>query len=257
MAGGAWDPEQYARFADERRQPFLDLLALVRPWPGMRVVDLGCGTGELTRLVHERLAARDTLGLDSSPTMLAQSGTFSGPGLRFEQGAIEHFATTRSFDLVFSNAALHWVPDHAALLARLGAALTDGGQLAVRVPANFDHPSHTVAFAVATEEPFRTALAGGAHPAGVLPPAAYAALLARLGFREQHVRLQVYGHWLRGRDEVVEWTKGTLLTDYKRRLAPDIYEQLVARYRERLLAQLEDTRPYFFPFERILFWAQR
>jgi trans-aconitate 2-methyltransferase len=257
MAGGAWDPEQYARFADERRQPFLDLLALVQSRPGMRVVDLGCGTGELTRVVHERLAARDTLGLDSSATMLAESGAFAAPGLRFLQGTIEQFAAPNRVDLVFSNAALHWVPDHPALLARLAGALADGGQLAVQIPANFDHPSHTTAFAVAAEEPFRTALAGGTHPAGVLAPDAYAALLARLGFRQQHVRLQVYGHWLRARDDVVEWTKGTLLTDYRRRLAPILYEQLVARYRQLLLPQLEDTQPYFFPFKRILFWARR
>src|SRR5262245_48309958 len=249
MAESPWDPAQYARFADERRRPFEDLLALVRPRPGMRVVDLGCGMGELTRVVHERLGAGETVGIDSSPTMLARAVAVAG--LRFERGAIEHFAAERAYDLVFSNSALHWVADHSALLARLCAALTDGGQLAFQVPANFDHPSHTTAFAVAREEPFRTALGEVEHTAGVLVPEAYAALLARLGFREQHVRLQVYDHWLPGRDEVVEWTKGTLLTDYKRRLGPELYERFVARYRERLLPALDDTRPYFFAFKRI------
>src|SRR5438093_1547907 len=255
MTRDAWDPAQYERFREERGRPFLDLLALVRPRPGMRVVDLGCGPGDLTRTLHEQLGARATLGIDSSPAMLAK--TVASPGLRFEQGDIEHFTAERAYDLVFSNSALHWVPDHPALLARLTAALADGGQLAVQVPANFDHPSHTTAFAVAREEPFRTALGGVHHTAGVLAPEEYAAVLARVGFREQHVRLQVYDHWLAAREDVVEWTKGTLLTDYKRRLAPELYERFVARYRERLLPELEDTRPYFFAFKRILFWAQR
>ena len=71
------------------------------------------------------------------------------------------------------------------------------------------------------------------------------------------MRLQVYGHRLAARDEVVEWVKGTLLTDYQRRLPAELYAHFVARYRERLLPALEDTRPYFFTFKRVLLWAQR
>ena len=77
----SWDPAQYDRFRDERQQPFFDLLALVEPRPGMRVVDLGCGTGELTRTLHQRLAAADTLGIDASETMLARSTEFAGAHL--------------------------------------------------------------------------------------------------------------------------------------------------------------------------------
>ena len=146
-----WNPEQYGRFHGERAQPFFDLLALVEPRPGMRVVDLGCGTGELTRELHRRLAARETIGIDNSPAMLAKSAAFAGDGLRFEQGDIGEFTSEGDFDLVFSNAALHWVPNHEALLPRLTSALTETGQLAVQVPANDDHLSHTTAVEVARE----------------------------------------------------------------------------------------------------------
>jgi len=126
------------------------------------------------------------------------------------------------------------------------------------MPANFDHPSHTVAARVAAEAPFRDALDGEAHAeARVLAPEEYARLLERLGYAEQHVRLQVYGHRLAARDEVVEWTKGSLMTHYQRRLPAELYDRFVARYRERLLPALEDTRPYFFTFKRVLLWAQR
>jgi trans-aconitate 2-methyltransferase len=125
------------------------------------------------------------------------------------------------------------------------------------MPANFDSPSHTVAAEVATEEPFRTLLAGHVSVRYVLAPEEYARLLDRLDFAEQHVRLQVYGHQLARRDDVVEWVKGTLLTDYERRLPAESFERFVERYRERLLPRLEDRRPYFFPFKRILLWARR
>jgi len=256
MTRDAWDPAQYERFRDERARPFLDLLALVRPRPGIRVVDLGCGTGELTARLHHELAAGETLGIDRSEAMLARARPLAEGGLRFEAGDIAAFAARAAYDLVFSNAALHWVDDHTALFARLTAALRPGGQLAVQMPANFDHPSHVVAAQVAGEAPFCDALGGHARTGrAVLPPEEYALLLERLGYAEQHVRLQVYGHRLAARDEVVEWVKGTLLTDYQRRLPAEVYARFVARYRERLLPALEDTRPYFFTFKRVLLWA--
>jgi trans-aconitate 2-methyltransferase len=264
-----WDPTCYDRFADERSAPFHDLLALVRPVPGGRAVDLGCGTGALTARLHRHVGARETLGLDSSPAMLERARPLSGDGLRFERADIAAFARAGRtgasdpggpagpgpWDLVFSNAALHWVPDHPALLAGLRGALAPGGQLAVQVPANHDHPSHVLAAEMAGEEPYREALGGYRRYVPVESPERYAELLDRLGFSEQHVRLQVYGHHLSGREEVVEWVKGTLLTDYQRRMPAELFERFLASYRERLLPLLDERRPYFYPFKRLLLWG--
>lgn len=252
-----WNPAQYNRFRRERQQPFFDLLALVRPQAAMRVVDLGCGTGELTRQLHQRLGARDTLGLDSSPSMLADSAQHAAAGLHFRQGEIGAFDAAAAYDLVFSNAALQWLPDHQALFARLSAALAAGGQLAVQMPLNYDHPSHSVAAALAGEPPFAAALGGFAVERPVHAPEWYATCLHRLGFAEQHVRVQVYGHVLAARDEVVEWVKGTLLTAYQQRLDAALWPEFLARYRAALLPALDDTRPYFYPFKRLLIWGRR
>lgn len=258
MTRDAWSPDCYDRFRAERTQPFDDLLALIRRAPGMRVVDLGCGTAELTRRVHETLGARETLAVDSSDAMLERARTRAGGGLRVERGNIADFRADGEFDLVFSNAALHWVPGHEMLFRRLADALTAEGQLAVQLPANFDHPSHTVAAAVAAEEPFRSALDGGRHRDDVvLAPEAYATLLHRLGFRAQHVRLQVYAHALAAPAEVVEWVRASLLTSYQRRLPPELFDRFVARYREQLLSALGEARPYLFTFKRLLLWADR
>src|SRR4029450_6705259 len=251
MPRDTWNPDQYARFTAERQRPFFDLLALVRAVPAMRVVDLGCGTGELTGALHRQLTACETVGLDSSGAMIERTAAHAAPGLRFEQGDIAAFSAARAFDLVFSNAALHWLHDHPALLARLTAALRPGGQLAVQMPANNDHPTHIVAAELAAD----VGIEPRTWPA--LPPERYATLLDELGYVEQHVRLQVYGHHLAAREDVIEWVKGTLLNDYERRLTPEAFADYLRRYRERLLPRLDDARPFFFPFKRILLWAPR
>ena len=254
---GPWNPAQYERFANERTQPFLDLLAMVAPVPGGRVADLGCGTGELTRVLHERTGAAETVGVDSSESMLANSGQFGGGGLRFELGDIAAFNPSLPFDLVFSNAALQWVPGHASLIPALAALVREGGQFAFQVPANDDHTSHVTARDVAASEPFRTALEGYERSWPVMPPEWYAETLDALGFAELTVRLQIYGHHLASTADVVEWVKGTYLTDYARRMSPDLYERYLARYREILLERLGDRRPYFYTYKRILVCARR
>lgn len=251
MPSDTWDPDQYARFKDERTQPFLDLLSLVRPRTGMRVIDLGCGTGELTRLAHRQLGAAETLGIDRSEAMLRRAAQAEGGGLRFEQGDLA--SATGHWDLVLSNAAIHWLPDHPRLLPRLCALLRPGGQLAVQVPDNHDHPSHRLARETGEEEPFRSALGGWKKERTVLAPEAYAELLFAAGLRELHVSLRVYSHVLAGPAEVVEWVKGTLLNDWKERLPPELFERFLDRYRRRLLAELPDIHPYLFTFRRVLF----
>lgn len=257
VTASPWDPAQYERFKAERAQPFHDLLALVRPRAGLNAVDLGCGTGELTRHLHRQLHAAATLGFDSSASMLAQAAAFAEPGLRFEQGDIAAFAPAQPLELVFSNAALQWLPDHPQLLARIAAFVAPGGQLAVQVPANHDHPSQTVARELAREAPFAEFMRQTPDYENVLPPERYAELLHKLGFREQQVFLRVYGHLLPAREEVIEWMKGTALTRFKQALPADLYALFLEQYRARLIPVLEDRRPYFYPFKRILMWAAR
>ena len=254
-----WSPAQYNKFQREREQPLVDLLAMIRPAAHMRVVDLGCGTGKPTRMLHERVGARETIGIDRSPQMLdGQRSEPPLPGLRFEVGTIEEFPGDHgTFDLIFSNAALHWVPDHPALLARLAAALAPSGQLVFQVPASHDDLSHITADELAADEPYRTALAGWRRPVYVLTSEAYARALYTIGFPDADVRLIVYPHVLAGPEDVIEWMKGTLLTEYARHLSAALFDRFVAEYRGRLLERLERSRPFFFPFKRILCRAQK
>lgn len=255
-AADPWDPEQYARFAEERRRPFHDLAALVQARPHLRVLDLGCGTGNLTAWLHRALQAHETVGVDRSPAMLAEAAHQAGAGLRFELADIAAYEPPAPLDLVFSNAALQWLPDHDALFARLAGFLRPGGQLAVQLPAMDDHPSHRVARELAAQPPYAEALGDG-WPLCTLAPEQYAVLLDRLGFIDQSVRLQVYLHRLPSPDAVVEWVKGTLLTAFEARLSPALFEAFLRDYRRRLPDTLGSDRPYRYAYKRILLWARR
>jgi len=262
MIVDTWDPRQYDKFERQREQPFHDLLALVRPEPALRIVDLGCGTGKLTRVMHERLRPRETVGIDRSESMLESARTSSAsPGLRFETGTIEAFAD-RQLDaderpgLIFSNAALHWVSDHEALVRKLTDRLAAAGQLAFQVPAQHEDATHVTAAALAATEPYVTALGSWRKPQPVLAVDHYARLLYQSGFRDPIVRLIVYPHVLESRDAVIDWVKGTTLTDYARHLPPALFDRFVEDYRARLLPQLDASRPFFFPYKRIFCWGQ-
>lgn len=258
MTSDAWNPDQYHRFAEQRAQPFHDLLAMVQPVPDGNVVDLGCGSGELTALLAEHTGAT-TLGVDSSAAMLAQAAAHGRSGLSFLQSDLREPPPGGPFDVVFSNAALQWVPDHADVLTLWRSWLTPGGQLAVQVPANADHPSHAVSSALAEEAPWCDEMDGGppADPVlSVLPPEVYASVLHGLGFTDLQVRLQVYPHVLDSSADVVEWVKGTSLTRFARVLPADRFAAFVDEYRARLLEEIGDHAPYFYGFKRILMWGR-
>ena len=254
-----WNPEQYGRFRDERSRPFFELLGLVQPRPGMRVADLGCGPGELTRELHTGLQAQETVGVDNSEAMLAKSHAYTGNGVKFEQADLREYAARpankEAFDLAFSNAALQWVPDQPGVIEQLTKMLGPRGQLAIQVPANQDHPAHAMIREIVGETPFREALDNYVRHFSNLTPDAYASLLDHLGYRQQHVRLQVFVHHLGSRDDVVEWVRGSILTDYQKRLTPEMFEAFLERYRQKLMPQLEDSHPFLYTFQRILVWG--
>lgn len=244
-----WDAERYDRYADQRRRPALDLLDRVPPAPGGQVADLGCGNGWITPLLHERTGAGETLGIDSSARMLEGSDAHRVDGVRFAVGDLAGVEGT--WDVLYANASLQWLPDHDTLLPSLVRRLRPGGTLAFQVPANFDHPSHTVADEVGRRfglEPLHRTI-------DALTPARYAEVLHAAGIPEPDVVLRIYGHAMARTEEVVDWVSGTLLTSFEARLDPDAFRAFRDRYRATLLDRLGDpegTSPYYYAFPRIL-----
>ena len=249
-----WNPDTYHKFQSERFAPFDDLLRLVKRREGLRVVDLGCGTGELTSRLADYLPGSEVTGLDSSPEMLAQAEGLARPGLKFERQAIEDVAG--EWDLIFSHAAIQWVDNHHELVPRLLSLVAPGGQLAVQLPSNHSHPTHTIIREIAGQEPFRTALGGWSRTAPVLNISEYAELLYRHGGRDLEVFEKVYAHTLEDAEALVEWTSGTVLVPYFEKLPATLHEQFLEIYRARLRAMWPGS-PVFYPFQRTLFSAVR
>jgi trans-aconitate 2-methyltransferase len=249
-----WDPEQYHKFKEARFAPFEDLFALIKVREGLTVVDLGCGTGELSRRLADRLPGSTVLGLDSSATMLEKAGQQRTPNLDFAQGSLE--SVTGQWDLVFSHAAIHWVEDHRSLIPRLFALVRPGGQLAVQLPANHNHPAHLAIIETAREKPFQAALQGWYRPSPVLEIDTYAELLYRSGGQEITVLEKVYPALMPDAAAVAEWTSGTTLVPYFERLPNELHEPFLDRYKEKL-RRLWPAEPVYYTFRRILFTASK
>lgn len=262
VAVSEWDPATYSKFAALRARPFWDLAELIdTSMPIRSMVDLGCGSGELTVALADELEVDVAVGIDSSPQMLEAAAPLARANRRFEVGDIAHWRGDRPVDLIVANASLQWVADHPAVLRRWIDQLVPDGQLVVQVPANHDHPSHTCSTAVAAREPFISAMGGNPPPdpvaANVLRPEQYAELLHDLGIADPHVRLQVYPQLMESTAAVVEWTSGTSLTRFFRVLPDDLHEPFVDAYRAELIAAVGDRRPYFYGFKRILMAGRR
>lgn len=249
-----WNPEQYNKFKNQRALPFYDLKGLITPSHLRLALDLGCGTGELTQKLFTELKPVSMLGLDSSPEMLLESEKFKTAGLRFELGDLTKYQPKEKFDLIFSSAALQWVPDHEKIFPQILSWVADTGQVALQMPVNFDHPSHVIAAEVAKK--LFPAICSQPVQRWTLPLERYAEILFENGFESQVARIQIYGHPMKSGRDVVEWTKGTLLTSYQAKLSEPQFAEFLKAYEEALLAEIGDG-PYFYAFKRMLLWGQK
>jgi trans-aconitate 2-methyltransferase len=250
-----WDPDRYLTYADERGRPFLDLIARVDADAPRRVVDLGCGPGNLTRLLAERWPEADVLGLDSSPEMIARAEV---PGVRFEVADLRDWADeegAESVDVLVSNATLQWVPGHLDLLPRLVERVGPGGWFAFQVPGNFDEPSHTIRRDLAGEEPYVAHTQGVAVPDSH-DPATYLEVLAGAGCAVDAWET-TYLHVLTGDDPVFTWVSGTGARPTLEALPAGVREEFEEEFRVRLRAAYPPhDYGVVLPFRRIFVVAR-
>jgi trans-aconitate 2-methyltransferase len=237
----AWDPAQYLRFADDRRRPAIDLIARIAIDEPRVVVDLGCGAGNVTRLLGERWPSARVIGIDSSASMLATARAGAADA-RYEwiEGDIASWRSDDAQpDVVFSNAALHWIDDHATLLPRLMRSVAPGGVLAVQMPDNFAAPSHLALYDVARSPRFSDRLAACVRAAPVASADAYFEWLAPSAARLD-IWTTDYLHVLAppadGEHPVVAWTSSTAMTPFASALDASEARAFVDAYRTRIAA---------------------
>ncbi|WP_375500492.1 trans-aconitate 2-methyltransferase [uncultured Jatrophihabitans sp.] len=247
-----WDPTQYARYADERGRPFVDLLARVEAVAPRRVVDLGCGPGSLTALLSSRWPGAVVEGLDSSPDMISRAAGLATDRLTFSVAAVESWLVPADADVVISNALLQWVPSHVELLRRWAAELPAGGWLAFQVPGNFGAPSHVEMRSLAASARWAGSLAGVLRgEETVLALDDYARLLMDAGLAVQAWET-TYLHVLPGVDPVLEWLRGTGLRPVLAALPAAEADEFTAALASRLsLAYPPTPHGTLFPFRRL------
>ena len=273
-APGRWDPGQYHKFSDHRRRPALELLARAPSADPGLAVDLGCGSGEITRLIAERWPGAAVQGVDNSPDMLAraragsvgdaESGQGGGAGVEWIEADIASWSPASPPGLLYANASLQWVEGHEALFPRLLRSLAPGGALAAQMPLSREARSHRLMHEVLAEggpdgAPLGTeALRREIARRWVLDPSEYFDLLAA-----DTARLDVwtteYLQALEGEDPVLEWVSGTGLRPILNGLAGEERERFLDRYRAALRAAYP-RRPdgtTLYPFRRLFIVAVR
>lgn len=249
-----WNPESYARFQDLRLRPALDLIARVGELPRGKVIDLGCGAGAAAVALADRWPDKKIVGVDSSPAMIAKAAK-TGAYRRCDLADIRDWDPGKPPALIFSNAALQWVDDHAALLPRLAGMLPPGGVLAVQMPVQWGAPSHRFLRDFAADMfPDRFDFSDWVPP--VAAPAEYARLLAPLGTAdvwttEYIQRLPRNG----GAHPVRRFTESTTLRPFAAKLSDSELAALMVRYESALdtAYPAEADGTVLFPFRRLFF----
>lgn len=233
-----WEPELYRRFEQERTRPAAELLARVPLAQARSVVDLGCGPGNSTELLLQRFGQARLLGLDSSAQMLASARArlpqerFAN--VQFVQGDIATWVPDEQPELIFANASLHWVPEHARLLPRLFAALAPGGVLAVQMPDNLAEPSHQAMRELAAKDPWRAAIAQPeAARTPLLTAAGYYDLLAPQAWSVD-VWHTIYQHPMASPAAIVQWLQGSGLRPFVQSLPADLRASYLSAYEQRI-----------------------
>ncbi len=255
MGAHRWDPDRYLVYADERGRPFVDLVGRVAADGPRRVVDLGCGPGNLTGLLPRRWPGADVLGVDSSAEMVEAARSAGIDGVRFQVADLRSWRPERPVDVLVSNATLQWVPGHLEALPGLLASVAPGGWFAFQVPGNFAEPSHVIRRELADEEPY------AAHTRGVAAPDAhgpevYLERLLDLGCSGD-AWATTYLHLLTGPDPVFTWVSGTGARPTLQALPGDLRPQFEEEFRRRLRAAYpEGPHGVVLPFRRVFVVAR-
>ena len=250
-----WNSDVYLAFADHRGRPFFDLVSRIGAATPRRIVDLGCGPGNMTVTLTKRWPDAVVEGWDSSQEMVDAARE---RGVDAQVGDVRAWVPKPDTDVVVSNATLHWVPVHRELMVRWAGQLGSGSWIAVQVPGNFDAPSHQAVRELARRGPWSELLRDFPFREGqVDSPSGYAGLLTDAGCTVDAWET-TYVHQLTGEHPVLEWITGTALRPVKSALTDEQWQQ----FRRELIPILDEAYPVrpdgttFFPFRRVFVVGQ-
>jgi len=255
-----WDPNLYLQFSAQRARPATDLITQITLENPKRIVDLGCGTGNSTEQLHRRWPQAELTGVDNSNEMLSLARA-GHPEWQWIESSVETWSPNSAFDLVFSNACLHSVPEHGQLFPRLLNYLAKGGALAVQMPNSHHLPAHVLMKEVANDPtaPWATILAGASETYHVQPPSFYYDALRKTASRV-NIWQSEYLQIMDGPKAILDWVRSTAMRRYTVPLPNDemrrLFEQCcLDRFREAYPD--DDQGKSLFPYRRIFIIAYR
>ena len=253
-----WDADQYLKFAGERTQPVFDLIHRIRLENPRRIADLGCGPGNSTEALRQRWPEAAITGVDNSAEMIAKA-RHSQPDGNWVVADAATWRPDEPFDLIFSNAMLHWLPRHEDVCRHLLGLLAPGGALAVQAPAHYNSPLHREILEVSRDPAWNERMEKARNALTHHPPEFYYDLLAPLTARLD-LWETIYQHVLAGPEGVLEWFRGTGLRPFlearasaeeRGRFEAMLLERYGTSYRRRANGLV------LFPFRRLFFAAYR
>ncbi|MBN8783591.1 MAG: methyltransferase domain-containing protein [Terrimonas ferruginea] len=248
-----WNPEVYNQFKEKRYEPFYDLISHIKAKPHMRIVDLGCGTGELTAILANKFAGSKVLGIDSSAEMLAKAP--AQENISFVQRAVEEqLMIDDQWDVIAANASLQWVEDHPSLFPKIISKLRPGGQLAVQMPSQQENVLNQLLYKLVHESPYYEVLKNDIRHSPVLSLDEYTTLLYSNGASEVLVYQKVYPIIAQSADTLYDFISGSALVPYMEKLNEPIKSALVKEFKQRIARQFPSA-PMVYAFKRIILVA--
>ena len=254
-----WDPEKYNQFKSIRYQPFFDLMELISAEGLEKCVDIGCGTGEQTKLLSEKFDKAFFLGIDPSPEMLAKAKEVESSDLSFKNSTVEDFIASDEkgrWDLVFSNAALQWSNNHQVLFPQLISLLSEKGQFAVQMPVQNENLLNKILLELVQEEPFKKFLKGWKRESPVLSMDQYAQIMFENRLNNIQIMQKVYPIIADNPEKLYDFISGTTLMPYLDRLSESEQKLFVTEFKIRIEKALQRF-PAIYAFKRVLLYGSK
>ncbi|HOY11997.1 MAG TPA: methyltransferase domain-containing protein [Saprospiraceae bacterium] len=250
-----WDPNKYNEFKKERYKPFFDLISHLQDAANLAVIDLGCGTGELTQILSEKLTSATVLGIDNSASMLAEAPVGIS-NLSFQEKTIERqLSESTKWDVIVANASLQWIDNHEILIPQIIKLLNPHGQLAIQMPSQTENILNKLLLELIQEEPFNTALNAWKRTSPVLSLDEYATILFNNGGKEMNVYQKIYPIIAQSHQQLYDFISGSSLVPYFERLNGEHIALLESTFKTRIALQFPSL-PAIYAFKRIIIYAR-
>lgn len=253
-----WNPDLYLKFNKERIQPSIDLVSRIAINNPKYIVDIGCGPGNSTQILVERWPQARVIGLDNSPSMIEKAQK-DYPNQEWYVLDAGKDIILDTFDVVFSNATIQWIPNHEKLLGKMDVWLKPKGVLAIQIPMFWDMPIGNAILKVAEEDRWIALTSSVKELFTIHHYNRYYDILSSL-FRTVDMWETHYMHVMESHESILEMIRSTGLKPYLGALQTDADK---ADFESQVLQHIRSDYPLqkngkvLFPFKRLFFVAQK